>query len=84
MDFVGFLPMIRPGKVDLQFIVKAFSKMHAGGRSFFIFSFGPVHVATETIQLSFFTTDIMDHAMRMAVVIYYTALARSMYISIIL
>ena len=67
--------MVRPGKVDLQFIVKAFSKMHAGGRSFFIFSFGPVHVATETIHLSFFTTDIMDLAMRMAVVVYYTALA---------
>ena len=42
---------VRPGKVDLQFIVRAFPKMHAGGRSFFIFriSFGPVHVATETI-----------------------------------
>ena len=28
---------IRPGKVDLQFIVKAFLKKHAGGRSFFTF-----------------------------------------------
>ena len=26
----------RSGKVDLQFIVKSFSKMHAGTRSFFI------------------------------------------------
>ena len=40
--------MFRPVKVDLQFIVRAFPKMHAGGRSFFI-SFGPAHVATETI-----------------------------------
>ena len=37
---------IRPGKVD---IIRASPKMHAGRRSFFIFSFGPVHVATETI-----------------------------------
>ena len=29
--------IVRPGKVDLQFIVKAFLKKHAGGRSFFIF-----------------------------------------------
>jgi len=26
--------IIWPGQVDLQFIIKAFSKMHAGGRSF--------------------------------------------------
>ena len=40
---------LRSGKVDLQFIVRAFPKMHAGERSFFIISFGSVHVATETI-----------------------------------
>ena len=43
------LEFIRPGKVYLQFIVRAFPKMHAGRRSFFIISFGPVHVAIETI-----------------------------------
>ena len=37
---------VRPGKVDLQFIIR---KMHAARRTFFIISFGPVHVATETI-----------------------------------
>ena len=30
---------LRPGKVDLQFIVRAFPKMHAGGRSFFVFHY---------------------------------------------
>ena len=43
------LQLVRPDKVDLQFIVRAFPKMHTGGRSFFIISVGPVHVATETI-----------------------------------
>ena len=39
------------GKADLQFIVNAFSKKHVGRRLVFIFiiSFGPAHVATETI-----------------------------------
>ena len=34
-----YVAAIRPGKVDLQFIVRAFPKMHAGGRSFFIFHY---------------------------------------------
>ena len=33
-EFVNF----RPGKVDLQFIVKAFLKRHAGRRSFIHYS----------------------------------------------
>ena len=44
--------LFRPGKVDLQFIVRASPKMHAGGRSFFIINFGTVHVATKTILMS--------------------------------
>ena len=32
----GIIRIVRPGKVDLQFIVRAFPKLHAGGRSFFI------------------------------------------------
>ena len=42
---------IKPGKVDLQLIVRAFLKcMWVGGHfSFFIVNFGPVHVVTETI-----------------------------------
>ena len=49
--FACFINYLRPGKIDLQFIVRAFLKcMRAGGHfSFFIISFGPVHVATETI-----------------------------------
>ena len=44
------LIQFRPGKVDfLQFIVSALSKRCAGKRSFFIISFGPVQVVTETI-----------------------------------
>ena len=37
--FLFYSHIIRPSKVDLQFIVRAFPKMHAGGRSFFIFQY---------------------------------------------
>ena len=33
---------IRPGKVDLQFIINVLSKKHEGWKSFFIISLGPV------------------------------------------
>ena len=44
-------PPLRPGKVDLQFIFRAFSKnMQTRGYSlFFVIGFGPVHVATESM-----------------------------------
>ena len=37
--YVARYGLIRPGKVDLQFIVKAFLKKHADRRSFFIAKF---------------------------------------------
>ena len=35
--------IVRPGKVDLQFIVRALSKKHAGGRSFSLIHYQKIH-----------------------------------------
>ena len=43
---------IWPGKIDLQFIIKAFSKMHMGGRSFFIPKLSDRTFEEKTCELS--------------------------------